>query len=45
MVVPDPVLVSATVAKGAILGAYQTRQECEILVDPLTLKSLRVRFV
>lgn len=43
--VPDPILVSATVAKTAILGAYQDRQESEILVDPLNLKGLRVRFV
>jgi hypothetical protein len=43
--VPDPILVSATVRKDRIYGAYQNRQEREILVDPRDLKSVRLQFV
>ncbi|TGE02436.1 hypothetical protein [Methylobacterium nonmethylotrophicum] len=44
--VPNPVLASAFVRKHSILGAYQERQEHEILVDPSRhLTNIRVRFV
>lgn len=44
--VPNPVLASAFVRKRTILGAYQERQEQEVIVDPARhLSNLRVRFL